>query len=246
MHLLEAVNLVLSMMFLPRSSGLDNVSLPIQSLSLVPPVVSLRARSALPPITQLVDTIFPAVPRWFHLSAAEVAQVSNPPKIDFSIQHQDARLDSPVNTNSSKVISDSPTIFDFTWYSPPATVRAEIVFSPLEWKFILAWILVSLITIEYIYLEELASGISLDVSYSRITVLNVSNCSRFILGIVSCGLLAHYRLSEDANSHAALAGVGTITYMLGEMRFLEALYRIGHVVRILLSCCARMFIGFHW
>jgi hypothetical protein len=93
---------------------------------------------------------------------------------------------------------------------------------------------VSLITIEYIYLEELASGISLDVSYSRITVLNVSNCSRFILDIVSCGLLAHYRLSEDANPHAALAGVGTITYMLGEMRFLEALYRIGHVARILL------------
>jgi hypothetical protein len=74
----------------------------------------------------------------FTAGSTEVAQVSNPPKIDFSIQHQDARLDSPVDANSSKVVSDSPTVFDFTWYSPPATVHAEIVFSPLEWKFILA------------------------------------------------------------------------------------------------------------
>lgn len=242
MRLLDAANLVLPMMFLSRSSGLDDISLPIQSLSLAPFVVrgtqsgffhGLQVHSSLPPITQVVDTFIPAVRRWLYLSAAEVVQVSNSPKLKFPIQPQCTRLDSPVFANSSKVISDSPTVLDFASYSPPATVHAEIVFRPVEWKVVLAWIAVSLLTVGFIFLEEHASAMLSDVSYDRITALNVPACSRVILGVLSCGLLANYRLSEDANPHGALAGVGMIMYMLGEVRSLEALCRIGHVVRLL-------------
>jgi hypothetical protein len=69
-------------------------------------------------------------------------------------------------------------------------------------------------------MEEHASGILWVVS--GIAVLNVPACSRVIPGVVSCGLLTYYRLSENANPHGALAGVGMIMYMFGEVRFLEA------------------------
>jgi hypothetical protein len=154
--------------------------------------------------------------------------VSNSPKLKFPIQLQCTCLDSPVFANLSKVISDSPTVLDFTSYSPPTTVHAEIVFSPLEWKVVLAWIAASPNGWIHIYGRTRIGDIM-----GRLRDRSIER-SCLLPSHPLCRLVRTTDLSEDANPHGALAGVGMIMYMLGEVRFLEALCRIGHAVRLLL------------
>jgi hypothetical protein len=234
MRLLKATKMTLLFLFMFLSSGLDNVLSKSQvSVTIAETQKGLAHGYDLPayrsvsPISQVVDTFFSAAHRWLDLSAAEVVLVPKLPEPKRPVQPTCSPLDSPIYANISRMIPDPPHFLDLAPLSPPATFYAMVVFNPLELKtIVVAWVAISLFIVGlFLLLQERTWAMLLDVIYA------LSGCFRIIIGVISCGLLTHYQLSKNTSPQGALVAIAVMFYMLGEIRVLDTLCRIGMVVR---------------
>jgi hypothetical protein len=247
MHLLdlEAIRLVLPLLYFFCPSGLDDVSRPIQELALSPYIVNEAQRgviygitsyASVPPVKTVFRALFPTAGP--DSASAEDVFVTDPPNLEPKYEHPYkpphvtsflqaapkppvqptcSRLDALDLVNVSRVFQDPTITRDPVLYSPTVGPLASAVILAFTTAFVLL-----------LFRESIS--LVFDFYSGKVSAPPIIYWFKLFLGVVSCAILGNYQLSMDAKSQAVLAAL-VAGYVLGDADIPGIIRIIGRIVR---------------